>query len=61
MKLNEIMAERKDMEARLVNVCVEETNFLCHWMDEDCILRQDWNLQLNSSNKILMCNKFFLF
>lgn len=30
MKLNEIMGEGKEMEARFVNVWVEETNFLCH-------------------------------
>lgn len=47
---------------RFVNVWTEETNFVCHWMDEDCIFKQDWNLQLNNSNKvILMYNKFFLF
>jgi len=40
------VAEGKEMEARFVNVWVEETNFLRHWMDEDCIFRQDWNLQL---------------
>lgn len=44
MKLNETMTGGKGMEARFLNVSVVETNFLWHWMDGDCIFRQDWNL-----------------
>lgn len=43
------MTGGKGIEAWFLNVWVEETNFLCHWMDEDCIFRQDWNL--HSSKK----------
>lgn len=49
MKLNEIMTGGKVMEVWFLNVWVEETN-LCHWVHEDCIFRQDWNLHKKNCN-----------
>lgn len=51
MKLNDINVGRKANGGKFVNVCTEDANVVCYWMDEDCIFKQDWNLQLNNSSK----------
>lgn len=50
-KLNDIDVRRKRDRGKFVNVCTEDANVVCYWMGEDCIFKQDWNLQLNNSSK----------